>query len=188
MVATTTNAYTWYADGPTATKTDAALLLTMTTMANTRDAIHTYQRRLSVAQVRPDRQTMLFSATFARRVQGLAADVLRDPVRLVVGSVGEASDHVDQTVTVLADDRAKWPWLMPRLDAFAAVRGAQTDPPPTYTSPISRRAVTSNRSSIIFALSSFPHISRACVTHRSRATRAARTERETKDRRRAARL
>ena len=33
--------------------------------------------------VRPDRQTLLFSATFKKRVERLARDVLVDPVRIV---------------------------------------------------------------------------------------------------------
>ena len=33
--------------------------------------------------VRPDRQTLLFSATFKKRVERLARDVLTDPVRIV---------------------------------------------------------------------------------------------------------
>ena len=71
------------------------------------------------AQVRPDRQTMLFSATFARRVSGLAADVLSAPFRVVVGALGQANDDVLQVATVVPSDAHKWPWLVQRLDAFA---------------------------------------------------------------------
>ena len=38
--------------------------------------------------VRPDRQTLLFSATFKKRVEKLARDVLTDPVRIVQVSPG----------------------------------------------------------------------------------------------------
>ncbi|KOB69655.1 ATP-dependent RNA helicase DDX42, partial [Operophtera brumata] len=46
--------------------------------------------------VRPDRQALLFSATFARRVEKLARDALHDPVRVQHGAAGEASDLVAQ--------------------------------------------------------------------------------------------
>lgn len=46
--------------------------------------------------VRPDRQTLLFSATFKKRVERLARDVLTDPVRIVQGDVGEANTDVTQ--------------------------------------------------------------------------------------------
>ncbi len=46
--------------------------------------------------VRPDRQCMLFSATFKKRIERLARDCLTDPVKIVQGSVGEASEDVTQ--------------------------------------------------------------------------------------------
>lgn len=48
--------------------------------------------------MRPDRQTLLFSATFARRVEKLARDALRDPIRILHGDAGEASADVYQSV------------------------------------------------------------------------------------------
>ena len=46
--------------------------------------------------VRPERQTLLFSATFKRKVERLARDVLTDPVRVVQGELGEANQDVTQ--------------------------------------------------------------------------------------------
>ena len=46
--------------------------------------------------VRPDRQCMLFSATFKKKIERLARDSLVDPVKIVQGSVGEASEDVEQ--------------------------------------------------------------------------------------------
>lgn len=44
--------------------------------------------------VRPDRQTLMFSATFKKKVERLARDVLTDPIRVVQGDVGEVvSEH-----------------------------------------------------------------------------------------------
>jgi hypothetical protein len=39
--------------------------------------------------VRPDRQTLFFSATFKKRTETLASLALQDPVRIVTGLVGE---------------------------------------------------------------------------------------------------
>ena len=47
------------------------------------------QVRSIANHVRPDRQTLLFSATFRRRVERLARDILTDPIRVVQGDVGE---------------------------------------------------------------------------------------------------
>lgn len=46
-----------------------------------------YQMRSIVAQVRDDRQTMLFSATFKKRIEALANSILRNPIRITVGKV-----------------------------------------------------------------------------------------------------
>jgi len=43
------------------------------------------QIRAIMSQVRPDRQTLLFSATFRKRIEMLAREVLTDPIRIVVG-------------------------------------------------------------------------------------------------------
>ena len=46
----------------------------------------------------PERQTMLFSATFPANIQRLASDFMRDYIFLTVGRVGSASKDVSQTV------------------------------------------------------------------------------------------
>jgi ATP-dependent RNA helicase DDX46/PRP5 len=38
-----------------------------------------------IAQIRPDRQTVLFSATFPRQVEVLACSILDNPVEILVG-------------------------------------------------------------------------------------------------------
>ena len=68
--------------------------------------------RSIVDQVRPSRQTMLFSATFKRKVEQLARDILRDPVRINVGSKALSSNEdILQIVHVMPHDDAKWAWL-----------------------------------------------------------------------------
>lgn len=68
--------------------------------------------------VRPDRQTQLFSATFKKRVEKLARDILTDPVRIVQGDVGEANQDVTQVVKLLNSPQAKWNWLLGNLVEF----------------------------------------------------------------------
>ncbi|KAG5190312.1 putative DEAD/DEAH box RNA helicase [Tribonema minus] len=81
-----------------------------------------YQMRSIVDQVRPSRQTMLFSATFKRKVEQLARDVLTDPVRINVGHAGAMTSNEDirQVVHVLPSDAAKWSWLTSELPGFVA--------------------------------------------------------------------
>ncbi|XP_014206546.1 ATP-dependent RNA helicase DDX42 [Copidosoma floridanum] len=69
--------------------------------------------------VRPDRQTLLFSATFKKRIEKLARDVLTDPIRIVQGDVGEANTDVTQHVVVFNNDPiGKWNWLNQNLVQF----------------------------------------------------------------------
>lgn len=65
--------------------------------------------------VNPLRQTMLFSATFKKRIEKLARDVLTDPVRIVQGDIGEANEDITQHAIVFAKPEHKWNWLMTKL-------------------------------------------------------------------------
>ncbi|XKL60783.1 hypothetical protein PGB90_007840 [Kerria lacca] len=69
---------------------------------------------------RPDRQTLLFSATFKKRVEKLARDVLTDPIRIVQGDIGEANADVTQIVCVMAQS-AKLPWLQRNFVSFLSI-------------------------------------------------------------------
>lgn len=55
-----------------------------------------------LAAVRPDRQTLLFSATLPRKIEALVAEALSGPVRISVGRLGAANTDVTQRVEVLA--------------------------------------------------------------------------------------
>lgn len=68
--------------------------------------------------VRPDRQTLLFSATFKKRIEKLARDILTDPVKIVQGDVGEANEDVTQHMYVFNNPVHKWNWLLCKLVEF----------------------------------------------------------------------
>ncbi|KAF9619822.1 hypothetical protein IFM89_009573 [Coptis chinensis] len=73
------------------------------------------QIRSIVGQIRPDRQTLLFSATMPRKIEKLAREILTDPVRVTVGEVGMANEDITQIVHVLPSDAEKMPWLLGKL-------------------------------------------------------------------------
>ncbi|KAH6811215.1 P-loop containing nucleoside triphosphate hydrolases superfamily protein [Perilla frutescens var. frutescens] len=73
------------------------------------------QIRSIVGQIRPDRQTLLFSATMPRKVEKLAREILSDPVRVTVGEVGVANEDITQIVHVMPSDTEKLPWLLEKL-------------------------------------------------------------------------
>lgn len=56
-----------------------------------------------LSAVRPDRQTVLFSATFPKTVENLAKKSLRAPLEIIVGGRSVASDSVDQYAEVVEE-------------------------------------------------------------------------------------
>lgn len=70
--------------------------------------------------VRPDRQTLLFSATFKRRVERLAREVLTDPIKIIQGEVGVANEDVTQIVMIMKDGPSKWAWLTSHMVQFTS--------------------------------------------------------------------
>ncbi|XP_042473146.1 DEAD-box ATP-dependent RNA helicase 24-like isoform X1 [Zingiber officinale] len=73
------------------------------------------QIRSIVGQIRPDRQTLLFSATMPYKVERLAREILSDPLRVTVGEVGMANEDITQVVNVIPSDAEKMPWLLDKL-------------------------------------------------------------------------
>ncbi|KAL2832096.1 hypothetical protein BDW59DRAFT_115371 [Aspergillus cavernicola] len=55
--------------------------------------------------VRPDRQTVLFSATFPRNMEALARKTLSKPIEIVVGGKSVVAPEITQIVEVCNDDR-----------------------------------------------------------------------------------
>ncbi|CAN0296716.1 unnamed protein product, partial [Ectocarpus fasciculatus] len=66
-----------------------------------------------------ERQTFMFSATFPREIQQLAADFMTDYIFLAVGRVGSASKDVTQTVEYV-DQNQKFPMLLRTLNNLEA--------------------------------------------------------------------
>ncbi|KAI1720891.1 DEAD/DEAH box helicase domain-containing protein [Ditylenchus destructor] len=66
------------------------------------------QIRKIVSQIRPDRQTLMFSATWPREVRQLASDFQKDAVFLNVGSLELAANHnIKQFVEVIDEYKKK---------------------------------------------------------------------------------
>jgi ATP-dependent RNA helicase DDX42 len=84
--------------------------------------------------IRPNRQTLLLSATMSRRIEtvaqqwlnggakaGIGASTQEDYVRIAVGRTGQASLNVQQHVMVLPSLEAKRAWLTEMLPVLAGV-------------------------------------------------------------------
>lgn len=78
------------------------------------------QVRSIANRVRPDRQCLLFSATFRKRIERLARDILSDPIRIVQGELGEANEDIQQIVEVLPAGPHRFSWLSTRLVSLCA--------------------------------------------------------------------
>ncbi|GAA5878863.1 hypothetical protein JCM16303_007210 [Sporobolomyces ruberrimus] len=57
-----------------------------------------------IGQIRPDRQTVLFSATFPRQMEALARKVLRRPLEITVGGRSVVADTITQFVEVRPEE------------------------------------------------------------------------------------
>ncbi|KAA1116271.1 ATP-dependent RNA helicase ddx42 [Puccinia graminis f. sp. tritici] len=56
-----------------------------------------------VNQIRPDRQTVLFSATFPKQMEALARKILRRPLEITVGGRSVVASEIEQIVEVRQD-------------------------------------------------------------------------------------
>ena len=69
----------------------------------------TFQIRKIVSQIRPDRQNLMWSATWPKGIQGLARDFLKDYIQVAIGGLElKVNKTVSQTAHVLRDDYEKW--------------------------------------------------------------------------------
>jgi ATP-dependent RNA helicase DDX5/DBP2 len=70
------------------------------------------QIRKIVSQIRPDRQTLMWSATWPKEVQALARDFSKDPIQVNVGSMEMKASHHVQQVIEFAEEHEKQPLLV----------------------------------------------------------------------------
>jgi ATP-dependent RNA helicase DDX5/DBP2 len=95
------------------------------------------QIREIVNQLPPERQSLFFSATWPREVQGLAADFLTTPVQINIGNHNElnANKSILQIVKVV-HEYDKMQELLSLLDTMQAERGS----PPKILIFVSRKS------------------------------------------------
>ena len=65
------------------------------------------QIRTIIEQIRPDRQTLMWSATWPKEVQGLASDFLREVVHITVGTLGLTANHKILQIVDVCDETEK---------------------------------------------------------------------------------
>jgi len=73
------------------------------------------QIRKIVEQIRPDRQTLMWSATWPKEVQALSREFLKDPVQINVGSMELSANHRVTQVVEVCQDTEKRPKLLKLL-------------------------------------------------------------------------
>ncbi|ODQ77162.1 hypothetical protein BABINDRAFT_163674 [Babjeviella inositovora NRRL Y-12698] len=71
-----------------------------------------------IQNVRPDRQTILFSATFPPKMEALARRILRKPVEIIVGERSVVGSDIAQEVEVVAQQTDKFVRLLSRIGKF----------------------------------------------------------------------
>ncbi|KAF4596442.1 ATP-dependent RNA helicase dbp2 [Pleurotus pulmonarius] len=78
------------------------------------------QIRKIVSQIRPDRQTLMFSATWPKDVQKLASDFLRDMIQVNIGSMELTANHNIKQVVEVCSDFEKRAKLIKHLDQISS--------------------------------------------------------------------
>ncbi|KAK8790867.1 hypothetical protein WA158_005498 [Blastocystis sp. Blastoise] len=78
------------------------------------------QLRSITNQIRKDRQTLFFSATFPNRVEHFANDMLLagERAKIRVGKVGASGQDIEQKVIMLDNYGLKWRWLESKIKRF----------------------------------------------------------------------
>jgi ATP-dependent RNA helicase DDX5/DBP2 len=73
------------------------------------------QIRKVVSQIRPDRQTLMWSATWPKEVQRMASDFLNDPYEVHVGSLDLRANTAIHQIVEMVTDYDKYPRLQHHL-------------------------------------------------------------------------
>ncbi|KAI5966834.1 DBP2 [Candida pseudojiufengensis] len=75
------------------------------------------QIRKIVDQIRPDRQTLMWSATWPKEVQNLARDYLVDPIQVTIGSLELAASHTITQIVQVITEYQKRDMLVKQLES-----------------------------------------------------------------------
>ncbi|EDO38061.1 predicted protein, partial [Nematostella vectensis] len=84
------------------------------------------QIRTIIDQIRPDRQTLMWSATWPKEVQGLAHDFLSDYVHITVGSLGLTANHKILQIVDVCEDHEKEHKLLKLLEEIMGEKENKT--------------------------------------------------------------
>ncbi|RCK59601.1 ATP-dependent RNA helicase DBP2 [Candida viswanathii] len=74
------------------------------------------QIRKIVDQIRPDRQTLMWSATWPKEVERLASDYLNDPIKVTIGSLELSASHTITQLVEVIDEFSKRDRLVKHLE------------------------------------------------------------------------
>ncbi|EGW34369.1 ATP-dependent RNA helicase DBP2 [Spathaspora passalidarum NRRL Y-27907] len=81
--------------------------------------------RKIVEQIRPDRQTLMWSATWPKEVQALARDYLNDPIQVTIGSLELAASHTITQLVEVVSEFEKRDRLVKHLETATADKEAK---------------------------------------------------------------
>ena len=70
-----------------------------------------YQMRSILQNIRPNRQTLMFSATMKKKIEYFAREILRGPFALLWVILVKPT-LIYQEIEVLKDESLKWGWLI----------------------------------------------------------------------------
>eukprot|EP00775_Hariotina_reticulata_P011306 gene11306-11456_t len=83
------------------------------------------QIRKIVDQIRPDRQTLLWSATWPKEVQSIARDFLQNPYQVIIGNPDLKANHNITQIIEIISEFEKYPRLRELLKLVMAEQGAK---------------------------------------------------------------
>ncbi|KAJ1919300.1 ATP-dependent RNA helicase dbp2 [Mycoemilia scoparia] len=84
------------------------------------------QIRKIVSQIRPDRQTLMWSATWPREVQQLARDFLKDYIQVNIGSDDLSASHQIKQIVEVISDYDKHTRLVSHLEKIMSLKENKT--------------------------------------------------------------
>ena len=77
-----------------------------------------YQVRSILGQLRPNRQTLLFSATFKEKLEGFINEFLTDPIKITIGNSLHCNPAISQIIIVFDHSAKKLSWLLESIQSF----------------------------------------------------------------------